>query len=562
MESKTTILKMIEGNEIIVPDYQRAYAWEVGETSKPKQVDQFITDIEEYISSHATTPYYFGHFLFEDKGGNSFAVIDGQQRLTTIMICLAAMFKQDEEKFSDIRKKIIGEKFDYHFETVKYDNNIFESYVFEDVLDFAPETISQKRIKESYDRFKTYFNSKSLEELDKILDAIKNARCSTYIVDSETEAVQMFIFENNRGKSPSDLEILKANMMFGVHLQDIPENRKSGINQRISERFESIYYSISQIESNIDEDSVLTATLRVYKNNLRIDRKAVLNQVDNLIKDDAEKFAIEFIENLEQSFKNLVRFFVKDKKDIWEFEELISLKDIGLALPFIIKAYQYDTSKNDKTKLVKSLRDILLRGRLTKRRNDLSSRLNELFRKFIKDSPESVMEIVNGIEGMKRVRDEEWWWNAWNDDNIKVALKMLNNRPISKYILWLYENHLISEKTKGYRKQRYEAIISPDLEHIAPQNPKGEGVANGYPEYDDVFRNQYLDSLGNYLLLSASENRAIGNISFEQKRETYKNSPLKHQQEVYEMTVSTNQWTKELIDQRNQKIIDFIMEEI
>ncbi|GHU37000.1 hypothetical protein FACS1894192_04830 [Bacilli bacterium] len=559
MESKTTILKMIEGNKIIVPDYQRAYAWEVGETSNPKQVDQFITDIEEYISSHATTPYYFGHFLFERKGENSFAVIDGQQRLTTIIICLATMFKQDDEKFSDIKKKMIGEKFDYHFETVRYDNNVFESYVFEDVLDFVPDTISQKRIKESYDRFKTYFNSKSLEELDKILDAIKNARCSTYIVDSETEAVQMFIFENNRGKSPSDLEILKANMMFGVHLQDIPEHKKSVVNQYLSKKFESIYHSISQIEMAINEDNVLTYALQVYENNLKVDRKRMLNKVDKLIRENAVKFATEFTEYLEQSFSNLFRFFGQDRKEIWEFEELISLKDIGLAIPFILKAYKYNISSEDKARLAKSMRDILLRKRLIRRQADLNIRLGDVFEGFSEKYNE-VQPIVERIEWLKNVDNGQWRSAYWNNEKLTESLERVNHQT-AKYLLWLYEKHLAETKTTGYNfKHGYDELMinGADLEHIAPQTSGAEG----YPEDDQDFRENYLNSLGNYLLLSDSHNRSISNISFEEKRQTYQISPLYQQREVVEMTDLDRKWTKELIVQRKQTIIDFIMEEI
>lgn len=567
MDAKTTILEMVKGNKIIVPDYQRAYSWEVGEKSKPKQVDQFMIDIEEYISSHAISPYYFGHFLFERKENNTFAVIDGQQRLTTILICLAAMFKKTENNFSqdslEIKKAMIGDKFDYHFETVTYDKEIFESYVFENTLDFAPNTISQKRIKKSYDYFVQYFNEKSSDELAEILRVITTASCSTYIVESETEAVQMFIFENNRGKTPSDLEILKANMMFGVHLQAIPEKRKSAINQKISERFSDIYQAISQIESDIDEDAVLSYALQVYKNNLGIDRKIMLNQIEKSIREDAEHFATEFTDYLHQAFSNLVRFFGQDRKDIWAFEGLISLKQIGLAIPFILKAYQFNVSNDDKARLAKELRDILLRRRLTKRRNNLSSRLNVFFENFTNNSPETINSIINGIEGMKRVDDSEWWWNAWNDNQMRETLETeVGDRATCKYLLWLYENHLVSERSKGYSKIPYESVASSDLEHIAPQNAKGEPVSNGYPEYDDEFRNHYLDSLGNYLLLSASHNRGIGNIPFDEKRETYKNSPFKHQHEIYEMTESTQQWTKALIDQRKQKIIDFIMKEI
>ena len=71
---------MLSGNKIFVPTYQRAYSWE------DKQTKQFLVDLQDYVESHTASSYYFGHFLFEDKGSRNFAIIDGQQRLTTITI--------------------------------------------------------------------------------------------------------------------------------------------------------------------------------------------------------------------------------------------------------------------------------------------------------------------------------------------------------------------------------------------------------------------------------------------------------------------------------------------
>lgn len=91
METSTTILKMLSGNYISVPNYQRAYSWDSG-----NQIKQFLIDIDEYIASKSETPYYFGHFLFEKRNNDSeyYNIIDGQQRLTTIEIFLSALFEK------------------------------------------------------------------------------------------------------------------------------------------------------------------------------------------------------------------------------------------------------------------------------------------------------------------------------------------------------------------------------------------------------------------------------------------------------------------------------------
>lgn len=72
MEAKTTIRRMLSGNFVHVPSYQRAYSWD-----KDKQVKQFLIDLYNYIDSSYTTSYYFGHFLFEEKSSYSYNIIDG-----------------------------------------------------------------------------------------------------------------------------------------------------------------------------------------------------------------------------------------------------------------------------------------------------------------------------------------------------------------------------------------------------------------------------------------------------------------------------------------------------
>ena len=134
------------------------------------------------------------------------------------------------------------------------------------------------------------------------------------------------------------------------------------------------------------------------------------------------------------------------------------------------------------------------------------------------------------------------------------------NRELAKFLLWKYENYLRTEKEKkGYGYLRFDQIPDKQLEHIAPQTPTdGAPVATGYDEYDDEFKQNYIDNLGNYLLLSGSHNASIGNKPFKDKRETY--TSLAQQREIQEMTKDNCHWGKKEIEQRREKIITFILE--
>ena len=87
-----------------------------------------------------------------------------------------------------------------------------------------------------------------------------------------------------------------------------------------------------------------------------------------------------------------------------------------------------------------------------------------------------------------------------------------------------------------------------------------ENPETGYDKYDEEFLTQHLDCLGNYILLSMNHNRSIGNKPFKEKRDSY--TYLEQQLEVQKMTADNEIWTRQLIQERKQKIINFIVSEL
>lgn len=261
MEASTTIKKMMRGNNILVPDYQRAYSWDTPteKTERNTQTDVFLSDLEEYAKSKANSPYYFGHFLFEDKGKDEYHVIDGQQRLTTIVIFLSALFARlakirpwsnnETECYEDMIKRYDN----FRFSTVQYDKILFIDYVIHQtkVDHHGLETESARRIVRAFDFFTKHLEDKPVEYIERMLSIVTDATCTTHPVKDAAEAIQMFIFQNSRGKRPSNLEIVKAQFMHYVHLHGNDENEVNALVDEIKARFEKIYKSIAAIEYRI-----------------------------------------------------------------------------------------------------------------------------------------------------------------------------------------------------------------------------------------------------------------------------------------------------------------------
>lgn len=557
MDSLTNICRMLSGNNIYVPNYQRAYSWdtESDAVKTTRHVNTFLIDLQDYVKSESSSRYYFGHFLFEEKNETCFGIIDGQQRLTTITIFLAALFNRlkefrnltEEEDFAYKSMIKVGQT--YHFSTVDYDNQLFKDYVVNQIKTEhnGLDTKSKQRIVNAYDFFVKEFSQMGEQQIVSLLNAVMNASCTTHIVKNESEAIQMFIFQNNRGKKPSNLEIIKAQFLYNVHLYDGAEDEKNDLIDEIKNRFEGIYKSISKIEHKIDEDNVLTYTLRIFYNSLW-ENNAIQRVNSELEIDTRIDFIRDFTRKLASCFEQITAFFNSEREYII-YHSLILFGNNGLLFPFFIKALLYKISENNMLRLASSLESIFVRARIIGTRADLTSRLNDIFQKFDGD----VEPIITRIDWMKK---QDGWWGYWNDKEFERSLQGWIRHDLGKILLWKYENYLIQSEGKlGYSPIRYDAILNPHLEHIAPQteNPK-----NGYGEYDDEFKNQYIDCLGNYLLLSAYHNISIGNIPFEQKRETY--TQLRQQQEVREMTEADRYWDKDKIKMRKDKILKFLLE--
>lgn len=563
MEASTTIKQMLSGNRIFVPTYQRAYSWdtEFEDSNPPKQINTFLSDLEDYNRSNTKSKYYFGHFLFEEKSENRFGVIDGQQRLTTIIIFLSALFKKLEslreltESEEVSKEDMIIRKSTYRFETVDYDKQLFKDYVVDQTKtdNNGLSTESAKRIVTAFSFFDSYLANKSEPYLLKMLNTIQDASCSTHPVKDESEAIQMFIFQNNRGKKPSNLEVIKAQFMFNVHLYGNEE--KESLLDEIKARFEKIYKCISSIEYRINEDDVLVYTLRVHFNSLW-----EANTIDKINKVLTEKDSISFIksftQSLDTSFESLTTFLKIDENENIEIHSLMTLGGTGIAMPFIIKAYKFGLPISQINQLCKQLESMILRHRLIGTRADLTSRLNKVYQEFKTDSSD-IGPIIDRIEWMKSVSSDSWWSSYWNNEELERAIQGKISRSTARYLLWKYEMHLEGLGKNGYTATRFDKIIRPELEHIAPQT---ENPESGYDNYDDDFKNQFIDCLGNYLLLSKSHNCSVGNRPFWEKRNSYNH--LEQQREIQRMTVNSKVWTRTLIQKRKDKIVDFIMKEL
>lgn len=564
MEASTTINKMLLGNKIIVPSYQRAYSWDTPaeHLAGRTQIDVFLSDLEQHNKSKLRTPYYFGHFLYEDLSNGEFAIVDGQQRLTTIVIFLSVIFAKLKaigslsEEDEILYENMIKRKSTYVFATVDYDNQVFRDHIVDQsVVNFnSLETESARRLVHARAYFEQEISHGDEAYLRNMLQTVSQASCSTHRVRNESEAIQMFIFQNNRGKKPSNLEIIKAQFMFAAHLHGA--EAKDTLISELKNRFEKIYKSIASIEARIDEDDVLAYTQRVFFNSLW--ETSPIERINKLLSEENVIDSItKFTKALSASFETLTTFFNKDEKKSIEMHSLIALGNYAIAMPFIIKAYNFGLPQSEIVQICVNMEAVLLRHQLVGTRADLKSRLNDIFQAFTEDSS-SIEPLKVRVAEIKNAAEDNPWYSYWGNAELAKSVQGYVNHGVAKYILWKYENFITQGKS-GYASLRFDGIVAPELEHIAPQAPtKGEPIAAGYCAYDEEFLHQFIDCLGNYLLLSKSHNCSVGNKPFPEKRSTYDH--LAQQREIQEMTKEKPEWNKATIAARKDKLIKYILE--
>ena len=98
MKSETVTVRQLleERRQYRVPFYQRAYVWQKEEQWEPLWLD-IAEKAERRLSGNQPPPHFLGAIVLEPqqqvglKGVNSFHIIDGQQRLTTLQYFFAAL---------------------------------------------------------------------------------------------------------------------------------------------------------------------------------------------------------------------------------------------------------------------------------------------------------------------------------------------------------------------------------------------------------------------------------------------------------------------------------------
>ncbi len=550
---QTTVLGLFDSSQkhFIIPVYQRAYSWD------KDQWKVFMTDLKEQI--RGGNNYFYGNILLETiKKDIQYEVIDGQQRLTTLIIFLRALLDILKE-----RKKL--EAIDISFEatemiyfknagnvklrTVEYDRACFEALIIEGNESFETATPSQDRIKKGKKYFANELEKLKTDNLISILEKVEATELTCIELKGKKNSALMFELQNNRGKDLTNMEKIKSYFLYQMYVYSSEGETESNI-ESVSNIFKLIYLIINDLK--LEEDSVL-----IYHCNAWLEHKAYnYRSIDDIKEvffrsEDKVKWIKEFVNELHATFSNIKKM---ENSKLPYLEDLRKLSIPAFTYPFIIKGYKFFKEEKDLNSLYNILEIIVFRYKLIGSRADFTSRLNNILILFFGD----LDDLRNDF---RKTLDEDWYWS---DSRVKQYLSgdLYKNGNIN-YILWKYEDSIQND---GYLTGSSK-ILNEQIEHISPQSPtNGEPIATGYEvneksEYSEEFINSKLNCIGNLMLISGTHNRSIGNKPFSEKIISYKSNPLLRQQSEIESFLDGKhvKWGIQEIEKRQKKILDYAL---
>ena len=581
---------LLTGNQVFdIPVYQRGYAWE------RKNLEDLWEDLY-YLDP--SKKHYFGTVLLKDSGKTArtslaalsrFDVIDGQQRLTTVLILLREIISQlkevsDNELRGDVdalERSYLKDGGHYKLNPLGDDGEFFHHVVIDgnDFLTGATTTLSQRRLTEA----KAFFRDRLIDEkeqqpseyqdfLVQFKQKIDDLQLIQYQVKSDADAIRIFETVNDRGRPLSNLEKTKSFLMhtsyLGIEDDDAVAGRLKELNghfSRIYRHFEDVSGTKHMERLRMDENDVHRYHFINYISPGDTSSRptdSLKDRIRDKLRTDPEEcveYAITYARDLEMAFlavKQITEAYRKDEEG-GTLSKIFMLERMGNIFPLLIACWL--TFGDDGPRLegiLKLLEAFIVRVYLVSGHRShtgastLYGMAHRVHRKRL-----SYDGLLAELSGMNRYyQNDEQFTRALGQGDL---YEHLGSRSI-RYLLSEYEIHLRLKVDVPLAVSTQEKILSSEyeVEHIWAQRPSHEMGAEEAAEH-----RQNVHRLGNLTIASQSWNKSMGNRTFQEKRlqlgdaPSYSNSNLLVQKELAERTT----WTVEEISDREQRIIQFAL---
>ena len=525
-----------------IPPYQRPYSWNT------ENVSQFLEDIWEAFENNENE-YFIGSLIaIKNTNSGHFEVVDGQQRLATIIMTFCGVSASiSNENATVMLKNWVSYKKGLRDENVKPkltlregDQNFFIKYIIdsETLTDEQWLTIQNTldspkiRLYKNFITVKEFLANKiELSDEENVIDFAeyiwKNVMIVFVTTGSFESAFRMFNVLNTRGMSLSHSDIIKNNFFAKLSEPNDSESKKSVENRWIElEKIVGIENLDIFLAHYLTTLNPKTSKISIHKEFQSILNKEDCNPsilLDKLI-ETAQYYQQIVEENLgDDNLNILIKSLHRVAFDGWLPPVLAFLihKPVVMKLPEFVNliekiTYQFWIRRCSPTERFRLYHNLI-------REIKKKSTYGEIIQLF--------KEFENNIELQKKISENVY------------------GRPFLKPVLFRIEDECQDNSVQ----KNYMGRIT--VEHVLPQELDGDWLQN----FTEEEHENLVHCLGNLVLLSGSKNSKAQNFDFERKKKIYNERMNKVSFDTTQKILAIEKWTPEEIRNRRDKLVNKVM---
>jgi hypothetical protein len=537
--------EVIASHNLYVPKFQRSYAWK----------DQNILDLFQDIStaiSESSKEYFLGSIVVSFKNEKKPEVIDGQQRLATTLILIAAIrdyfsLKKDVQRASEIEKDYLKKT---NLETLESIPKLFlnetdNDYFCKRILaspdhadrEIMPLKESHKRIDKAAQLAAAHVQSlasitkEPVKTLVSLVAFIQGSAKIIFVrVPDDANAFTIFETLNDRGLPLAISDLLK-NYLFYMSDNRIEEVQQAWISMT------------GALESIDNEDIVVTYIRHLWSSKYGITRERDLYK-NIKTKITSKQAAVDFARELQENAR-IYSAIINYSHELWgeygatskeciSVFNLLGMVQIRPLLLAILSKLELTERKKCLRLLVSVSTRFLIYGVLGG-----GSIESQYCSRAVDIRTNKVTTANQLLKAMKDIVPSDTEFH-----------KAFENATISKDLLARYYLRTLERHKKGEKEPELIPNASEEeitLEHILPENPSVE-----WGSIPEETHEAYYKRLGNMCLLKHKINSNIGNKGFNAKKKEYAKSE-------YKLTASlakNTKWVPANIDSRQKELAD------
>lgn len=544
-----------------VPHYQRFYCWQ------RKQLDDLFQDIEALCAGKDDAHHFMATVVclktgeFKSLGSKEYIiydVVDGQQRLTTLILMLKAIHKalpEDEDRQELGRTLVKSDGQLLLLQTNNANAQVFASYLREGKhpLEDQVKTHADQRMADaitSVEDFVTRFQKKW--DITKLLRLVRQ-RLGFVIYDTEDQVTVYRLFEvlNGRGLAVDWLDKAKS-IIMGCAFETAENTAvQQTVTVELNNLWGNIYGELGKF--NISGQEVLRVTATIHFGSESGKPMSAESAIGRFRSECVSPTAsVEVSAKLLEVARKLVE--LHQDRSLGPVTSVLHARLLAVALKLT------DTlSENERSKALDQWERVTFRvyGLCGK---DSRTKVGEYVR--LANAIMSKAEHA-GCAGTIMDALKDLGHDYPIDMAVKQGLDHTNcyedNQEVCRYVLWNYEDHLaeeagpnaeVNEEARQIIWQKRSA--SESIEHVLPQNPEAGGAWDGKIPQSDGFTEQ-VNRIGNLILLPMKINQEAKRQGFTAKKPIYAKAKLRMVDEV----ISLKDWSEDQIVAREKRIVEW-----